>query len=108
MSQSPFQTSDSKFQSEVLNSPTPILVDFWADWCGPCKAVAPKLEQIAEELGEKIKIAKIDVDANQITATQFGVRSIPTMILFKNGKAVDQIMGNQPKERLLEFIAKHI
>jgi len=101
-------TTDSSFQTDVLNSSAPVLVDFWAEWCPPCKAVAPKLEEIAREMGPKIKIVKLDVDSNQMTAGQFGVRSIPTMILFKNGKPVDQTMGNQPKENLIQFITKHL
>jgi thioredoxin 1 len=100
--------SDSSFETEVLKSSTPVLVDFWAEWCGPCKAIAPKLEEIGQEMGEKIKIAKIDVDNNQEAPAKFGIRSIPTMILFKGGKAVGQIMGNQPKENIVHFLSQHI
>ena len=108
MSQHTHPTSDSSFHKDVLLSTGPVLVDFWAEWCGPCKAIAPKLEEIAQELGPKVKIMKLDVDANQQTASQFGVRSIPTMILFKDGKPVGQTMGNQPKDSLIDFISKHI
>lgn len=100
--------TDANFESEVIKSSTPVLVDFWAEWCGPCKAIAPKLEEIAGELGAKIKVVKLDVDANQETASKFGIRSIPTMILFKDGKPVDQMMGNRPKESIVEFISKSI
>jgi thioredoxin 1 len=100
--------TDSSFESEVLKSDKPVLVDFWAEWCGPCKAIGPKLEEIGQEMGAKLTIAKVDVDNNQETAAKFGIRSIPTMILFKGGKPVGQIMGNQPKENIVNFISQHI
>ena len=100
--------SDQNFETEVIKSETPVLVDFWAAWCGPCRMVAPVLEEIATEQGEKVKIAKLDVDANPITAGRFGVRSIPTMILFKNGREAQRVVGYMPKEKLLQQLQPHI
>ena len=92
--------TDASFQSDVLDSDTPVLVDFWADWCGPCKMIAPALEEISEELAGKVKIAKMDIMENTDTATQIGVQSIPLLILFKDGKAVAQKLGAAPKSQL--------
>ena len=104
----PQVVSDQNFETEVIKSDTPVLVDFWAVWCGPCRMVAPVLEEIASEQGDKVKIAKLDVDANPITAGRFGVRSIPTMILFKNGREAQRVIGYMPKEKLLQQIQPHI
>ena len=104
----PQVVSDQNFETEVIKSDTPVLVDFWAAWCGPCRMVAPVLEEIANEQGEKVKIAKLDVDANPITAGRFGVRSIPTMILFKNGREAQRLVGYQPKERILQQLNPHL
>jgi thioredoxin 1 len=103
----PQVVSDQSFEQEVLKSDTPVLVDFWAAWCGPCRMVAPVLEEIASEHGEKVKIAKLDVDANPITAGRFGVRAIPTMILFKNGREAQRLVGYMPKEKVLQQIQPH-
>lgn len=104
----PVQVTDSTFEEMVVNSKTPVLVDFWATWCGPCKMIAPVLEEIASEVGDKLVIGKLDVDANQDTAMAFGVMSIPTLLLFKNGEPVDRIVGFQPKAQLLKRLNAHI
>jgi thioredoxin 1 len=104
----PQVVSDQNFETEVIKSETPVLVDFWATWCGPCRMVAPILEEIANEQGSRLRVAKLDVDANPITAGRFGVRSIPTMILFKNGRETQRIVGYMPKERLLQQLNPHL
>ncbi len=102
-----FATTDDNFEKDVLKSDTPVLVDFWAEWCGPCKALAPKLEEIATEFSGKVKIIKVNVDENQSAPATYGVRGIPTMILFKGGKQVEQIVGNHPKDNIVNVISKH-
>jgi thioredoxin 1 len=92
--------SDDNFQAEVLENEQPVLVDFWAPWCGPCRVVAPVLEEIAAEQADKLRVVKLNVDENQRTAAQFGVMSIPTMILFKNGAPAKTIVGAYPKRKL--------
>ena len=87
------ETDDSNFESEVLKSDIPVIVDFWAPWCGPCKAIAPILEQISDEQGDKIKIVKVNVDDNQKYAADFGIRSIPTLLIFNKGELKNQIVG---------------
>jgi thioredoxin 1 len=97
---------DSTFKSEVLESAVPVLVDFWAVWCAPCRAIAPSLEELAGEYKGKLKVAKVDIDANNEMAQQYGVRSIPTLLLFKGGRVIDQVVGAVPKTRLEETIKK--
>ncbi len=104
----PQVVSDQTFEQEVLKADTPVLVDFWATWCGPCRMVAPVLEEVASEQGDKIRVAKLDVDANPITAGRFGVRAIPTMILFKNGREADRIVGYHPKPQLMQKLTPHL
>ena len=104
----PIHTSDSQFASDVLQSEKPVLVDFWAEWCGPCKALAPKLDEIATEYGEKITVAKVDIDQNKETPTTYGVRGVPTLALFKGGEVVDQIVGNQPLDQIKALLDKHL
>lgn len=99
--------TDDSFETEVLQSKTPVLVDFWAEWCGPCRALAPKLEEIAGEMQDKVKILKINVDENPTMPARYGVRGIPCMILFKGGQEVEQIVGNLPKENIVSMLSKH-
>jgi thioredoxin 1 len=104
----PVQVSDQNFRAEVLDSPTPVLVDFWAIWCGPCKMIAPIVEEIAKEYDGKLKVAKMDVDANPKTAMDYGIRSIPTLLIFKGGTVVEQIIGAVPKRHLLDKLSTHL
>jgi len=99
--------TDSSFESDVLNSNTPVLVDFWAEWCGPCRALGPKLEEVAQELGQKVKIVKMNVDENPGTPGKYGIRGIPAMLLFKNGKEVGQLVGNHPKDAIVDFLSRN-
>lgn len=98
--------TDDNFDGEVLKSAKPVLVDFWAPWCGPCKAIGPVVEEIAGQFKDSVKVMKLNVDDNQKTALHYGVRSIPTIILFKDGKALDTIVGLVPKTRLEELVKK--
>ncbi|WP_118800849.1 thioredoxin [Haemophilus haemolyticus] len=100
--------NDADFESVVVNSDIPVLLDFWAPWCGPCKMIAPVLDELAPEFAGKVKIVKMNVDNNQATPAQFGVRSIPTLLLIKNGQVVATQVGALPKTQLANFINQHI
>lgn len=100
--------TDATFKTEVLDSNVPVLIDFWAEWCAPCRALGPTLEEVASEMKGQIKIVKMNVDENPDVPTQFGVRSIPTLLLFKGGRQVDQALGNMPKAQVINFIKKSI
>ncbi|WP_319772471.1 thioredoxin TrxA [Breoghania sp.] len=102
------KVTDASFDADVLNSSEPVVVDFWAEWCGPCKQIAPALDEIAAELQGKVKIAKLNVDENQNTAIKYGVRSIPTLLLFKNGELAATQVGALPKSRLADWISSAI
>ena len=104
----PFAVTDDTFEEVVLNADLPTVVDFWAVWCGPCKMIAPVLEEIAEEYDTQLQVVKLDVDGNGQTAMQYGVMSIPTLILFKNGQAAERIVGFMPKAKLLSKITPHL
>ncbi|NMB41049.1 MAG: thioredoxin [Firmicutes bacterium] len=104
----PIEINEQQFQEKVLDSREPVLVDFWADWCGPCRMVAPVLEEIAGDYGEKIKVVKVNVDESPATASRYGVMSIPTMILFKNGELLSTIVGFRQKEELKKIIDSNI
>ena len=98
---------DSNFEATVLNSKETILVDFWAAWCGPCRMIAPIIDEVAEEMAGVIKVGKLDVDENQQTSAQFGIMSIPTLIIFKGGEEVERIIGLKPKNELLALLKKY-
>ena len=102
------KVNDENFDTEVLKSSKPIVVDFWAEWCGPCKMVSPIVEELSDEYDGKLKVTKLDVDSNPQTAASFGIRGIPTLLVFKDGAAIDQIVGAVPKSTLTERLDKII
>jgi thioredoxin 1 len=102
------QLTDSNFESEVINSPKPVLVDFWAVWCGPCKMIAPELEKLAAEKNEQLKIGKLNVDDNRETAMKYSISSIPTLLLFKNGEIVKKLIGVMSKDKIITEISSFL
>jgi thioredoxin 1 len=103
-----FEITDASFQREVLESDLPVLVDLWADWCAPCRIVAPVVKKMAEEYAGRLRVGKLDVEANPMTPAQYGVYSIPTLLLFKGGSEVDRIAGARPKEQFVSMIERHL
>lgn len=99
--------SDDTFQSDVLESDQPVLVDFWAPWCGPCKALTPTIEALADEFAGKVKIGKLNTDENRQAAINYQISSIPTLIVFKGGEPVERLMGGRPKDQLAEVLSRH-
>ena len=100
------KVTDESFEADVLKSGTPVLVDFWAEWCGPCKQIAPALEQIAEEFGGQVTVAKLNIEESPTTPSRYGVRGIPTMMLFKDGQMASMKVGAMPKQKILEWLAE--
>jgi thioredoxin 1 len=104
----PFEVKDDTFQTEVLQSDTPVLVDFWADWCGPCRMIAPSVSAMAEEYEGVLRVAKMDVDENPAVPGRYGIIGIPTLMLFKNGQVVERITGALPKDRIVAQVLPHL
>jgi thioredoxin 1 len=102
------KTSDASFEADVLKSSEPVVVDFWAEWCGPCRMIAPALEEIAGALGDKVKIVKLNVDENPNVAAKYGIMSIPTLMLFKNGEITSRQVGAAPKQKLQQWISSAV
>jgi len=102
------QTTDTAFEKDVLKASKPVLVDFWAEWCGPCKQIAPFLEDLASELAEQVQVIKVNIDENPLTPTRYGVRGIPTLMLFKNGEVAATKVGALPKSKLKEWVQESI
>jgi thioredoxin 1 len=100
--------TDSSFEAEVLQATIPVLVDFWAEWCLPCRMISPALDEIAESYGEKLKVAKMNVDQNRVIPFKYGIRSIPSLLIFKGGELKDTLVGALPKNKIMEMIAKHL
>jgi thioredoxin 1 len=104
----PFEVNDENFQSEVLESELPVLVDFWADWCGPCRMIAPSVKEMAEEFDGRLRVAKMDVDENPAVPGRYGIVGIPTLMLFKGGEVVERVTGALPKPRIVAQVEPHL
>ncbi len=104
----PIEVTDASFESEVIEATQPVLVDFWAEWCGPCRMIAPSVHAIAEEYGDSLKVTKVDVDSNPAVPGRYGIVGIPTLMLFKDGEVVERITGALPKERIVAQILPHL
>jgi thioredoxin 1 len=100
--------TDQEFETAVLKADKPVLVDFWAEWCGPCRQLGPILDQVSQEMGDKVTVAKVNIDENPEAPTRYGVRGIPTMILFKNGQAVATKVGSMPKSQIVEWLQQQV
>ena len=108
MSELVSDVSDQTFEIEVLRAATPVLVDFWASWCSPCRSLAPTVDRLAEEFGGRLKVVKLDIDESAAMTNRFDIKSIPTLILFKDGSERDRLIGNQPKEAIAQMIERHV
>jgi thioredoxin 2 len=104
----PLHVTDSTFAEQVERSPTPVLLDLWADWCGPCHMLAPTIDQLSSDLAGRVRVAKLNIDENPITAGRFGVRSIPTLLVLKDGREIDRLVGVQPKQEILRRLEGHL
>ncbi|RMF10636.1 MAG: thioredoxin [Candidatus Neomarinimicrobiota bacterium] len=104
MAENVYEFTDQNFDTEVLQSEHPVLVDFWAEWCGPCKVIGPVVEEIATDYKNRVKVGKLNVDHNQQTAMKYGIRSIPSLLVFKNGDVLNQVVGSVPKERITKLL----
>lgn len=104
----PIEFTDANFEQEVINSDKPVLVDFWAVWCGPCRLIAPSIKEIAEEYGDVLKVGKVDVDSQPMTGGRYAVMSIPTLMVFKDGQVVDRIVGAMPKDAIVARVLPHV
>ncbi len=108
MGENVLEITDQNFESDVLQSEIPVVIDFWAEWCGPCKAIAPVIDELSDEYLGKVKFGKVNVDFNQQTAMQYGIRSIPSLLIFNNGSAVNQIIGSVPKDSIVKLLKETI